>query len=717
MKQLLRIGLSIGVSFAILGLLLKMVTTGLDDQQRPSVLSALQDTSLGMVFAVLIVYLITLFIRAYRYRLLLVMSGEQNVPSFRQMSMVTGIRNMIVDMLPARIGELGYVGLLNRGYGVKLQHCVSSLTISVAFDFVALLFVVLLILGKQLSDGSIEGWAMGALLMALIVSAIAIIGLFVITPIVAKWLSTKYLTKLDETSRMAKLITLIQDFGNSITAVREAGKTPQVLGLSIVIRLLKYFGFYLLFRAVSVPNFPDLASLPVEQVVSGLIGGEVGASLPIPTFMSFGAYEAGGALILQLLGVANGAAVVVTLLCVHIWSQFMEYVIGGALLALFLILSKRSKNIRQSVRFEAVEQPNKPRKADLARWLSFGTAGAVFMAGSMFLAWELRAAKKLGSIAAPDVGGTADNVEDWKELSKEHVSNINGFVVFSSNRDGNHDIFKLNLGDFKLSKVTTHPHTETYPRISPDGKRLVFSRSQQPWVSQRNTVAWDIYVLDLATGMETQVGKNGTSPNWINNTEISYLRDATTVDRVNVETMQSSVLYQTGLNNNMPAGAHISNPKYNPLTDQLVFTGRQSEIGMNKGHWGTAITFGNNHKGVENGCELGWSSDNTRLFQVTHGGYDDGKPGAGIKIVSVDPETLESKTMIDLIGEFSHEYWPKESNNGEYMVFGASRGSKHHEHDSKDYEIFLWKRGTDSDKATRLTFHTGNDNWPDIFVN
>lgn len=717
MKQLLKIGLSIGVSFAILALLLQMVTSGLDDQQRPSVLSAMQNTSIELVFAVLVIYLITLFIRAYRYRLLLVMSGEQHVPSLKQMSLVTGIRNMIVDMLPARIGELGYVGLLNRGYGVKLQHCVSSLTISVAFDFVALLFVVLLIMAKQLSGGSIEGWALGALLMAFLISAIAILGLFVITPIFAKRLSAKYSPDLDQDSRRAKLIKLIEDFGDSITAVREADKTGQVLALSIVIRLLKYLGFYLLFRAVSVPNFPDLASLPVEQVVSGLIGGEVGASLPIPSFMSFGAYEAGGALILQLLGVANGAAVVVTLLCIHIWSQFMEYVIGGALLALFLLINKRAKTASQTASFQADQQSVGSGKAALVKWVSFGTAGAVFMAGSMFLAWELRAAKKLGPIAAPDVGGTADNVDEWKQLSKEHVSTINGFVVFSSNRDGNHDIFKLNLSDFVLSKVTKHPHTETYPRISPDGKRLVFSRSQQPWVAQRNTVAWDIFVLELATGEEKQVGKNGTSPQWINDSEITYLRDAITVDRVNVDSMQSSVIYQTGENNDMPAGAHISNPKYNPVTDQLVFTGRQSQIGMNKGHWGTAITMGDAHRGVENGCELGWSSDYKRLFQVTHGGYDDGKPGAGVKIVSIEPDTLEAITMIDLIGEFSHEYWPKESNNGEYMVFGASRGSKDHEHDSKDYELFLWKVGSDSAKATRLTFHTGNDNWPDIHIN
>ena len=51
-----------------------------------------------------------------------------------------------------------------------------------------------------------------------------------------------------------------------------------------------------------------------------------------------------------------------------------------------------------------------------------------------------------------------------------------------------------------------------------------------------------------------------------------------------------------------------------------------------------------------------------------------------------------------------------------YMVFGASRSPKEHEHDVADYEIFLWKKGSDAGKATRLTFHTGNDNWPDVYI-
>ena len=84
--------------------------------------------------------------------------------------------------------------------------------------------------------------------------------------------------------------------------------------------------------------------------------------------------------------------------------------------------------------------------------------------------------------------------------------------------------------------------------------------------------------------------------------------------------------------------------------------------------------------------------------------------------MNVDPETLEHTTLINLDGEFTHEYWPKDSSNGEYMVFGASRSKKEHEHDTQDYEIFLWRVDSHANTATRLTFHTGNDNWPDVHI-
>jgi len=142
-----------------------------------------------------------------------------------------------------------------------------------------------------------------------------------------------------------------------------------------------------------------------------------------------------------------------------------------------------------------------------------------------------------------------------------------------------------------------------------------------------------------------------------------------------------------------------------------VFTARQSAIGSNTGHWGTAIETNGSHKAVYNGCELSWSADGSRLFQVA----TDGKDGTN-RFINVDPETLQVSTLVNLSGEFTHEYWPKESHDGEYLIFGASRDRQFHEHDTQDYEIFLWKRGSDPSKARRLTFHTGNDNWPDVYI-
>jgi len=384
----------------------------------------------------------------------------------------------------------------------------------------------------------------------------------------------------------------------------------------------------------------------------------------------------------------------------------MEYIIGGVFLTLFIFLNR---SVDKSV--VKLQSDGNKGKASMMKWLGYGAAGFALLTSSAFLALELRAAKKLGSFSAPSVGKVSENEKDWLALSKAHVSNINGFVVFSSNRDGNHDIFKLNLADYELSKLTTHPHVETYPRISPNGQRLVFARSQQPWVSQRNSVAWDVYVLDLESMQETKMGSNGTAPQWLNNTEITYAREGHTLVKINVDDSSEEILYQTGVGNPMPKGAFIQNPEYNPITKQVVFTARQSHIGTNTGHWGTALTTGDTHRGILNGCELAWTSDHKGLFQVTTGGRD-----GDIKIVKVDPVSGEGTTLIDTDIGFGHEYWPKDSSNGEYMVYGASRSRQEHEHDTEDYEIFLWKVGSDSSKATRLTFHTGNDNWPDVYI-
>ena len=70
--------------------------------------------------------------------------------------------------------------------------------------------------------------------------------------------------------------------------------------------------------------------------------------------------------------------------------------------------------------------------------------------------------------------------------------------------------------------------------------------------------------------------------------------------------------------------------------------------------------------------------------------------------------------LLDAPEPWSHEYFPRFAEGGRWLVYGASTGG--HEQDSEDYEIFLWDSANTNTPPARLTFHTGNDCWPDIWA-
>ena len=71
MRNLLRIALSIGLSFAILGLLLRLVTVGVDDYHRPQLFAVLWATAVWVKPVYLAFHPTTGVLRAWRYRILI----------------------------------------------------------------------------------------------------------------------------------------------------------------------------------------------------------------------------------------------------------------------------------------------------------------------------------------------------------------------------------------------------------------------------------------------------------------------------------------------------------------------------------------------------------------------------------------------------------------------------------------------------------------------
>ena len=700
-SHLIRIAVSIGVSLLTLALLSVLVLSGHDPANRPAILELLGDTLPRGIAIYLLIHVAGLLLRAVRYRLLIEGAGVQ-APDMGHMFLVTGFRSMMVDMLPARSGELAYAAMLNRAYRVPLAPCLSSLGLAVVFDFVALALIVMFAIAGFAFFSDVEAWLWGALMMAILASAMAVFGVVRILPWMTQWLSAA-----SPAGRFGRALNALgralSHLDDAVRHTREAGILGRVLGLSVLIRSAKYLSLYFLFLAVALPSFPQLAEASRATVFAAMVGAEIGAALPIPTFMSFGSYEAGGTLVFSLLGI-DGPDGLLTLLSVHIWSQAVDYSIGGLCLVLVILLT-RCKAARDTSKATPVR-----------RYLAIGFAGLVLFAGAVALAWQYRANMKLGAIQAPPVGeDLRDRLgeEVGRSFDKLAAQGASGFVTWSSNRFGNHDILKMSLPDGRISQLTRHPHTETYPRISPDGRLLVFVRSQQEWVSQRNTIAWDLYLLDLQTGRERRLDTAASYPFWVDEDTVGYLKDGVAVREQDIRSGDVREVFRSGNGNHLPRGTPLTSPDINPHTGDLVFTAKQSAIGMNTGFWGTAIWQNKGDgtgpiRGILDGCELYWSSDGRWLYQVGHGGKQK------TMFYRVDPGTLAATPLLDLPGEFSHEYWPKDSNDGQWMVFGASRGD--HEHDVADYELFLWPIGKPVDSVTRITFHSGNDNWPDVFI-
>jgi Tol biopolymer transport system component len=107
-------------------------------------------------------------------------------------------------------------------------------------------------------------------------------------------------------------------------------------------------------------------------------------------------------------------------------------------------------------------------------------------------------------------------------------------------------------------------------------------------------------------------------------------------------------------------------------------------------------------------CQPSWAPDGQSLVWIEVEGQ------GGTRVMTGRPDGTDRRVLIDLPGSYSHEYFPKLSNDGHRLVWAASAGG--HEHDRADYEIFVWEMGTPPEQAVRVTHHQANDQWPDLWI-
>ncbi len=284
----------------------------------------------------LALYGLGLLLRTFRYHLLLKSGRSTVLPSFLNLTLVTSVRNMLVDFLPARAGSLSYIILLNKAFKVDLSPCLSSFTYSFLFDLLAMApLVAVAVLAEGLISHKNYPWLWGTALLILIVALTLIIFLGPLIKLLSQW-SGRKAHWWRKYARLRDLDRQFQDLSLSFLTLKQARIFWFTLGLSVLIRTIKYLYLYLLLSAVLQALFGHWIHLSFWVVLLGLAASEASAGSPISGLAGFGFYEGVLGAVLSTQGIHLSQAVLVSF-AMHFFTQVVDYSLGGGALLVILI--------------------------------------------------------------------------------------------------------------------------------------------------------------------------------------------------------------------------------------------------------------------------------------------------------------------------------------------------------------------------------------------
>ena len=290
---------------------------------------------------------------------------------------------------------------------------------------------------------------------------------------------------------------------------------------------------------------------------------------------------------------------------------------------------------------------------------------------------------------------------------------LDGLVVWSSNRGGNHELYLLDLRGPMIRRLTHDSRVDFFPRVSPEGRRVLFLRSQREAVSFREEGAWDVMLINADGTGEERLLRGGYHPTWADQGKAVVFQRGHELWRLDLATRVQRLVLDGG--REFPGVEEIGDFELSHDGRQLAFSLRgrfDGAFGL-RGDFSGAVTLDLEGRRLavltrEQACQTTWAPDDRRVLWVETGG------SGGTRIMTGSPDGSGRRVFMDLPGAYSHEYFPKLSNDGRWLVWGAA--AEGHEHDRADYEIFVWEIGTPWERAIRLTHHTGNDQWPDLWI-
>jgi len=269
---------------------------------------------------------------------------------------------------------------------------------------------------------------------------------------------------------------------------------------------------------------------------------------------------------------------------------------------------------------------------------------------------------------------------------------IKGKIVFHSNSDGDNEIFLIKKTE--VEKLTDNSWEDEYPVWSPDGYKIAFTSNREG--------NYDIFLMNAdGSGVTnlTSSSANETHPAWFPDGKgIAYMRETkkfigttSTIYRVDLDTKESKrIIPRYNKKHGIP---HIS-----PSGKLLTFTAKRM-IG-----WDVAI-YDIKQKKIKfladggKSCRARFSKDSKKLAYVST------KEDRKGEIWIMNPDGTEKLRLTGR--DETHDYFPSWSPDNKFIVFNSS-----HQHDiNGDWKLCIIEVKTR--KVMDLYDSSGSDVFPD----
>ncbi len=390
------------------------------------------------------------FCRTWRYQLLLKATGIHL--SSATLFLITLVRNFFSDLLPARIGTLVYVYILNRRFQVPISPALSSFSLCFIFDIISVSFLAVFCALFFLTDTRAFSFFAGGGVFLLAISTAILCFLSTIL----KWLQhTAHLLKRFHIKKWEVLSEFVQKIENDVLKTQKTKIYYKVFALSLCIRSLKYISMYILFIGLVIGLGKQAGLFPLPKVVSGMIAAELAASLPVSGIAGFGAYEGTWSLVFQLLGYSEKLASL-TAISHHLITQVYGYSLGA--LALILLLLPYFKSCHESDKLSTLLQMQRHFWKKLLL-LIFSTT---FITVTVF--------QGLSTIVP--LGTETQHQPPLQNNIGETQLNKRGTVVYHRTKK----IFLQKAGKNRAVKIVDNGY---YPRLSYDGKKIAYIQGKR----------------------------------------------------------------------------------------------------------------------------------------------------------------------------------------------------------------------------------------------